>query len=116
MAFKLHQKNYKMKTLADLPKDITLVDYFKNMNIFEKRQVLDELSGLKLSIDTRLISFKKVMAFVALVSFFGIISIPNIWPMLYFGSINLGMFILFLKYSKKSSKCQFVIDYLTNLL
>ena len=105
-----------MKTIANLPQDMSMVDYFKDMNIFEKRQLLDELEGVKLSIDTRLGSFKKTIALVAFLSVLGIISLPYIWSIVYFGAINVSLYLLFLKYSNKSSNFKFLINYLTNLL
>lgn len=105
-----------MKTLATLPPDMSMVDYFKEMNIFEKRQLLNELEEIKLSMDTRLVSFKKSMALAALLSLVGIISLPYIWSVVYFGAINLIFYLLYLKYSKKSINYRALINYLTKRL
>lgn len=102
--------------LLKQPKDMTLVEYFNTLNIFEKRQLLNELSDVKSSIDGRLSSYKKVVAFVMIVSVVGFMSLPGLYSGIYFGAINLIMLFFLLKNTHQSNKFKFVIDHLTSML
>ncbi len=102
--------------LLKQPEGMTLVEYFNTLNIFEKRQLLNELSDVKLSIDGRLSSYKKVVAFVMIVSVVGFMSLPGLYSGIYFGSINLIMLFFLLKNTHQSNKFKFVINHLTSML
>jgi len=102
--------------LLKQPEGMTLVEYFNTLNIFEKRQLLNELSDVKSSIDGRLSSYKKVVAFVMIVSVVGFMSLPGLYSGIYFGAINLIMLFFLLKNTHQSNKFKFVIDHLTSML
>ena len=102
--------------LLNQPEGMTLVEYFNTLNIFDKRQLLNELSDVKSSIDGRLSSYKKVMAFVMVFSVVGFMSSPGLYSGIYFGSINVVMLFFLLKNTHQSNKFKFVIDKLTTML
>lgn len=102
--------------LSKQPQSITLIEYFNTLNIFEKRQLLDELTDVKSSIDSRLITYKKIMSFVMIISVIGLMLIPGYYSVIYFTVINFFMLFFLVKNSHQSNKFKFVIDKLTSML
>ena len=102
--------------LLNQPEGMTLVQYFNTLDIFEKRQLLNELSDVKNAMDGRLSTYKKIMSFVMIISVIGFMSMPGIYSGIYFGLINLVMLFFLVKNSHQSNKFKFVIDKLTSML
>jgi hypothetical protein len=100
--------------LKNLPEGNLIGDYFCTLNIFEKRQLLNELEDIKSSMEKRLSLCKKLMVFVLFLSAFGYVSsYPSLFYGIYYTCLNAYLLFIFYKFTKRTENFQFLIDYLT---
>lgn len=99
--------------LLKKPQEVSLMDYFKSLDVFEKRQLINELSEVKSSIDDRIKASSPYFGVVVLASTLGILMGPSVGAFVYFGLIT-GIFgFVILKKLKTSLNFKFVIDNMT---
>lgn len=106
----------KKSVLLQKPTQMSLIEYFDTLDPFDKRHLLDELEQSKDVYQSSLDGFKPWFAVVIFSSVIGIISLPNIWFILYFCSISGFMSFLFFKRWNLIRKFKMVIRYLTQRL
>lgn len=99
--------------LKNLPEGNSMSDFFCTLNIFEKRQLLNELEDIKSSMEKRLSLCKKLMVFVLFLSAFGYVSYPSLFYGIYYGCLNAYLLYIFYKFNRRIENYQFLIDYLT---
>lgn len=102
--------------LEKKPLKMSLVDYFDSLDPFDKRTLLNELENSKEFFENSLDKFKPWLLVVVISSIFGFCMMPNIWTLLYFGSISGFMLWLFFKRYNLIKKFKLVINHLTKRL
>lgn len=99
-----------------IPKDLTLTQYFDQLDPFEKRQLLDELETYKSFTQHTIDKFKPYFILVILSSVLGIWCMPTLWSILYFTTISGVMTWFWLKKVKTVKMFTAVHQYLTSRL
>ncbi len=99
--------------LLNKPDNLTLVEYFDKLDIFDKRNLLNELKAAKMQIDSSFKSFLPYLVLVLVSSILGVSVLSNIYSYIYFGSISGIMLFFAIKNLKKSFNFKVVIDFLT---
>lgn len=98
--------------LLKKPQGVSLMDYFNSLDIFDKRQLINELSDAKSSIDDSVKASMPYFMIVLVSSILGVILVPTIVAFTYFGLITVIFGFLFLKKIKGSLNFKFVIDHM----
>lgn len=99
--------------LKNLPEGNSMSDYFCTLNIFEKRQLLNELEDIKSSTQKHLDKYKKILVLVLFLSAFGYVCLPCLFTGIYYAALNACGLYIYYKFNKRTENYQFLIDYLT---
>lgn len=101
-----------MMMLSQKPENLSLIEYFNTLNVFDKRELINELELFKSMSDKSLRYFKYLLVFSVLSSVICISILPNILVVSTYTLLSLGVFVIFYKKYKISIKYKSVIDYL----
>lgn len=101
-----------MKILSQKPKNLSLIEYFNTLNVFDKRELVNELELFKSISDKSLRYFNYLLAFSVLSSVICISILPNILVVSTYTLLSLSVFVIFYKKYKTSIKYKSVIEYL----
>jgi len=101
-----------MMILSQKPENLSLIEYFKTLNVFDKRELINELELSKSKSDKSLKYFKYLLTFSVLSSVICISILPDILVVSTYTALSLGVFVIFYKKYKISIKYKSVIDYL----
>jgi len=99
--------------LLKKPSGMDLIEYFKSLNVFEKRSLIDELSDVKSNIDKSVKSTMPYFALVFAASVFGTSVYPTALSFIYFGLITVGFGFMITKKVKSSLRFKFIIEHMT---
>lgn len=99
--------------LKNLPEGNSMSDFFCTLNIFEKRQLLNELEDIKSSMQKHLDKYKKIVVLVLFLSAFCYVCSPCLFTGIYYASLNACGLYIYYRFNKRIEKYQFLIDYLT---
>ena len=103
-----------MMMLSQKPENLSLIEYFNTLNVFDKRELINDLRAFKSISDKSLRYFKYLLAFSVLSSVICISILPNILVVSAYTLLSLGVFVIFYKKYKISFKYKSVIEYLQN--
>ena len=103
-----------MMMLSQKPENLSLIEYFNTLNVFDKRELINDLRAFKSISDKSLRYFKYLLAFSVLSSVICISILPNILVVSAYTLLSLGVFVIFYKKYKISIKYKSVIEYLQN--
>lgn len=98
--------------LSKKPENLSLIEYSNTLNVFDKRELINELELFKSMSDKSFKYFKYLLAFSVLSSVICISILPNILVVSTYTALSLGVFVIFYKKYKISIKYKSVIDYL----
>jgi uncharacterized membrane protein len=98
--------------LSQKPENLSLIEYFNTLNVFDKRELINDLRAFKSISDKSLRYFKYLLAFSVLSSVICISILPNILVASAYTLLSLGVFVIFYKKYKISFKYKSVIEYL----
>jgi hypothetical protein len=98
--------------LSQKPENLSLIEYFNTLNVFDKRELINDLRAFKSISDKSLRYFKYLLAFSVLSSVICISILPNILVVSAYTLLSLGVFVIFYKKYKISFKYKSVIEYL----
>jgi len=101
-----------MTLISKKPDNLSLVEYFQTLDVFDKRELINNLGTFKSISDKSLRYFKYLLAFSVLSSVICISILPNILVVSTYTLLSLGVFVIFYKKYKISIKYKFVIEYL----
>ena len=101
-----------MMMLSQKPENLSLIEYFNTLNVFDKRELINDLRAFKSISDKSLRYFKYLLAFSVLSSVICISILPNILVVSAYTLLSLGVFVIFYKKYKISIKYKSVIEYL----
>ena len=101
-----------MMMLSQKPENLSLIEYFNTLNVFDKRELINDLRVFKSISDKSLRYFKYLLAFSVLSSVICISILPNILVVSAYTLLSLGVFVIFYKKYKISFKYKSVIEYL----
>jgi len=101
-----------MTIISKKPDNLSLVEYFQTLDVFDKRELIIDLRAFKSISDKSLRYFKYLLAFSVLSSVICISILPNILVVSTYTLLSLGVFVIFYKKYKISIKYKFVIEYL----
>ena len=101
-----------MMMLSQKPENLSLIEYFNTLNVFDKRELINNLRAFKSISDKSLRYFKYLLAFSVLSSVICISILPNILVVSTNTLLSLGVFVIFYKKYKISFKYKSVIEYL----
>lgn len=101
-----------MMILSQKPENLSLIEYSNTLNVFDKRELINELELFKSMSDKSFKYFKYLLAFSVLSSVICISILPNILVVSTYTALSLGVFVIFYKKYKISIKYKSVIDYL----
>jgi hypothetical protein len=101
-----------MTLISKKPDNLSLVEYFQTLDVFDKRELINGLRAFKSISDKSLRYFKYLLAFSVLSSVICISILPNILVVSTYTLLSLGVFVIFYKKYKISIKYKFVIEYL----
>jgi len=101
-----------MMMLSQKPENLSLIEYFNTLNVFDKRELINDLRAFKSISDKSLRYFKYLLAFSVLSSVICISILPNILVVSAYTLLSLGVFVIFYKKYKISFKYKSVIEYL----
>ena len=101
-----------MMILSQKPENLSLIEYFNTLDVFDKRELINELELFKSMSDKSFKYFKYLLAFSVLSSVICISILPNILVVSTYTALSLGVFVIFYKKYKISIKYKSVIDYL----
>jgi hypothetical protein len=99
--------------LSKKPSNVTLTEYFKTLNVFEKRELLNELSDAKSYNDKAVKSFTPYFLVVLVCSILGLMISVTPASLLVFGVMTSVMTFFLVKTAKTSIQFKIVIDHLT---
>lgn len=95
------------------PSNVTLTDYFKSLDVFDKRTLLNELSEAKSYNDAAVKSFTPYFLIVLVCSILGLMISVTPASLIVFGGMTSFMTFFLIKTAKTSIQFKIVIDYLT---
>jgi hypothetical protein len=98
--------------LSQKPENLSLIEYFNTLNVFDKRELINNLRAFKSISDKSLRYFNYLLAFSVLSSVICIAILPNILVVSTYTLLSLGVFVIFYKKYKISIKYKTVIEYL----
>jgi hypothetical protein len=98
--------------LSQKPENLSLIEYFNTLNVFDKRELINDLRAFKSISDKSLRYFNYLLAFSVLSSVICIAILPNILVVSTYTLLSLGVFVIFYKKYKISIKYKTVIEYL----
>lgn len=101
-----------MILISKKPDNLSLVEYFQTLDVFDKRELINDLRVFKSISDKSLRYFKYLLAFSVLSSVICISILPNILVVSANTLLSLGVFVIFYKKYKISIKYKSVIEYL----
>jgi uncharacterized membrane protein len=101
-----------MMMLSQKPENLSLIEYFNTLNVFDKRELINNLRAFKSISDKSLRYFNYLLAFSVLSSVICIAILPNILVVSTYTLLSLGVFVIFYKKYKISIKYKTVIEYL----
>jgi hypothetical protein len=101
-----------MMMLSQKPENLSLIEYFNTLNVFDKRELINDLRAFKSISDKSLRYFNYLLAFSVLSSVICIAILPNILVVSTYTLLSLGVFVIFYKKYKISIKYKTVIEYL----
>ena len=101
-----------MTIISKKPDNLSLVEYFQTLDVFDKRELIIDLRAFKSISDKSLRYFKYLLAFSVLSTVICISILPNILVVSTNTLLSLGVFVIFYKKYKISIKYKFVIEYL----
>lgn len=99
--------------LLNKPDGVGLMDYFKSLDVFLKRKLINELSEVKEDIDNSIKSAMPYFSVVVMASVLGVMMGPSIGAFVFFGSISSIFGFMMLKKLKTALNFKFVIDNMT---
>ncbi len=102
----------KYSILLKKPKNLSLVEYFDTLTVFDKRELINDLIAFKSISDKSLRYFNYLLAFSVLSSVICIAILPNVLVVSTYTLLSLSVFFIFYKKYKTSIKYKSVIDYL----
>ena len=91
-----------MMMLSQKPENLSLIEYFNTLNVFDKRELINDLRAFKSISDKSLRYFKYLLAFSVLSSVICISILPNILVVSAYTLLSLGVFVIFYKKYKIS--------------
>ena len=86
-----------MMMLSQKPENLSLIEYFNTLNVFDKRELINDLRAFKSISDKSLRYFKYLLAFSVLSSVICISILPNILVVSAYTLLSLGVFVIFYK-------------------
>ena len=98
--------------LSQKSENLSLIEYFKTLKVFDKRELINALRAFESISDKSLRYFKYLLAFSVLSSVICISILPNILVVSTNTLLSLGVFVIFYKKYKISLKYKSVIEYL----
>ena len=98
--------------LSKKHENLSLIEYFNTLNVFDKRELINNLRAFKSISDKSLRYFNYLLAFSVLSSVICISILPNILVVSTNTLLSLGVFVIFYKKYKISFKYKSVIEYL----
>lgn len=101
-----------MTIISKKPDNLSLVEYFQTLDVFDKRELINDLRAFKSISDKSLRYFNYLLAFSVLSTVICISILPNILVVSTNTLLSLGVFVIFYKKYKISIKYKFVIEYL----
>jgi len=101
-----------MTLISKKPDNSSLVEYFQTLDVFDKRELINDLRVFKSISDKSLRYFNYLLAFSVLSSVICIAILPNILVVSTYTLLSLSVFFIFYKKYKTSIKYKSVIDYL----
>jgi hypothetical protein len=101
-----------MTLISKKPDNLSLVEYFQTLDVFDKRELINDLRVFKSISDKSLRYFNYLLAFSVLSSVICISILPNILVVSAYTLLSLGVFVIFYKKYKISIKYKSVIEYL----
>jgi hypothetical protein len=101
-----------MTLISKKPDNLSLVEYFQTLDVFDKRELINDLRVFKSISDKSLRYFKYLLAFSVLSSVICISILPTILVISAYTLLSLGVFVIFYKKYKISIKYKSVIEYL----
>ena len=84
-----------MMMLSQKPENLSLIEYFNTLNVFDKRELINDLRAFKSISDKSLRYFKYLLAFSVLSSVICISILPNILVVSAYTLLSLGVFVIF---------------------
>ena len=99
--------------LSKKPSDVTLVEYFKTLDVFDKRSLINELSGAKSYNDETIKQYMPYFATVVICTILSLLISVTAFSLVFFGGLTLVMTYYLIKTVKTSLQFKFVIDHLT---
>lgn len=101
-----------MKILSQKPKNLSLIEYFKTLNVFDKRELINELEIFK-SISSDKVNFYLFLSISSIVvSLICIAILPHLIVISFYSILSTVIVCIFLKKKMSYSKFESVIDYL----
>jgi hypothetical protein len=103
--------------LLKMPENILLDEYFKTLDIFDRRTLLNEFEDVKNGFDKKAKRLKLLLFFsiLSIITLFPHID-NNIYIIVYFVIINIIMLISIIRNTNRSYKFRIVIDKLKKMM
>lgn len=102
--------------LSKKPTNMTLVEYFKTLDVFDKRSLINELSDAKSYNDETIRQYMPYFTTVVICTVLSLLISVTAFSLVFFGGLTLVMTYYLIKTLKTSLQFKFVIDQLKKIM